>query len=110
MICATRAEEPALRAGWLEERVRDVGRSLVVVDLGAPRNVEAPMVALPGLRVFDLATLSDELHADSAERIHAVRGAETIVEEELGSWLDWVRTRQGGAVRCGVPRRGELVG
>jgi len=110
VVCATRSEEPAIRAAWLEERARQVSRRLVVVDLGAPRSVEAPTADLPGLRVFDLATLSEELQADSAGRIDAVHGAEAIVEEELGSWMEWVRTRQGGAGRCGVPRRGELVG
>lgn len=110
VVCATRSEEPAIRAAWLEERARQVDRRLVVVDLGAPRSVEAPTACLPALRILDLATLSEELQADSAGRVDAIHGAETIVEEELGSWMEWVRTRQGGAVRCGVPRRSELVG
>jgi len=110
VVCATRSEEPAIRAAWLDERARQADRRLVVVDLGAPRSVETPTAGVPALRIFDLATLSEELQADSAGRIDAVRGAEAIVEEELRSWVEWVRTRLGGAVRCGVPRRGELVG
>jgi glutamyl-tRNA reductase len=105
---ATRSEA-AIRAAWLEERaVRWTGDW--VVDLGAPRSVETPTADVPALRIFDLATLSVELQADSAGRIDAVHGAEAIVEEELSSWVEWVQTRLGGAVRCGVPRRGELVG
>jgi glutamyl-tRNA reductase len=68
----------------LEQATAD-GRSLAVVDLALPHDVEPEAADLPGVRLVDLAELADELHASDAG--HEVAEVKRIVGEEVQAFL-----------------------
>jgi glutamyl-tRNA reductase len=105
IVCATGAPHAVLAGGALAEAARGRRSPLVVADLAVPRDVEVPTGAPCGLVLADVDVLSQDLHADAANREASVAAAAAIVEGELQEWLTWVwaRPRGGGA---GVEGRG----
>ena len=61
-------------------------RPLVVCDLGLPRDVEAGVADLPGVRVVDLETLQERL-SDGPGGSSDVRRAREIVADEVATFL-----------------------
>ncbi len=93
VVCATGAQSPVLEAGRLAEAVRWRRRSLLVVDLAVPANVESPPGDEHRVRVIGMDELVRRLEAHADRRLGAVVVAEGIVEEELERWMDWFRGR-----------------
>lgn len=65
-------------------------RSLVVLDLGLPRDVDPATAALPGVTYIDLDALT-ETSADEADT-SSVAVAEQIVAVDVEHYLSWQRT------------------
>ncbi len=61
------------------------GRPLAIIDIALPRDVEASVATLPGVRLIDLADLADALHASPAGR--EVGEVRRIVGEEVAAFL-----------------------
>lgn len=61
------------------------GRSLAIVDLALPHDVEPEVAALPGVTLVDLTQLAEELHASDAGR--EVEEVRRIVGEEVHAFL-----------------------
>lgn len=94
MIAATAASEPILSARDLEELMSArAGLPLVVVDLGRPRNVEAPDVQLPGLTVHDLDGLASVVESNRELQAAEIPLVDRIVDEQLETYLAWRRSR-----------------
>ncbi len=93
VVCGTSAPRPLLG----REAVRDAlrarrGRPLLVLDLGMPRNVEPDVAALEGVFLHTVDAVRGHVDENLGRRRRAVPRVEAIVEEELESFLDWVRT------------------
>lgn len=92
-IVATGAPTPPVRRASLELNRRVAGndlRSLLLIDLSMPRNIEPEVVGLPAITLVDLDTIQSPVHAAEAARRDAVPEAERIVESELAGWREWV--------------------
>jgi len=103
VIVATGAPEPVLQAAALAEaraRAGTVGPALVI-DVSVPRNVDARVAELEGVRLLDL----DALHPEAAEIEKARRGAipeaEARVEAGVDEFVRWLELR--GARRALQP-------
>ncbi len=82
-VRARRPHSPGA-SGWFERT-----RSLTIVDLGMPRNVDPVVATLPGITQRDLESLG--LHgAESDEDAFA---AERIIDEAIRRFTDWLRGR-----------------
>jgi len=73
---------------WGTHGVR-AGRPLVVLDLALPRDVEPAVHDLPGVSVIDLERLAETLA--STEHAADVEATRTIVADEVGEFLSWLR-------------------
>ncbi len=94
IIAATSAPEPILSARDLRLVMSArQGLPLVVVDLGRPRNVEAPGVVPEGLTLYDLDGLAEVVEANSERQAGEIPSVERIIDEELEAYLAWRRSR-----------------
>ena len=90
VICATGARLPILTAADLYATIeRRNGRSLVVIDLSMPRNVDPSAATLTGIQLFDLEALrSDRTELD-------LRRRNQIVDDEYRRYRLWLAGRSG---------------
>jgi glutamyl-tRNA reductase len=71
-------------------------RPLALVDIAVPRDVDPAAATVPGVRVFDIDDLQTQAEANRAAREGEVLAVETIVEQEVARFAEWLR--QHGAV------------
>lgn len=92
LICATSAREFVLTLDKFRQSLK--GRSLLILDLGVPRNVDPEISQLAGIQVQNM----DDLNAMVADNLNrrklAIPEAEAIVEEELKDWSAWLDSLQ----------------
>ncbi|MGD8496303.1 MAG: glutamyl-tRNA reductase [Gemmatimonadales bacterium] len=94
IVTAVSAERPVLRADQLASAMQSrPERPLVVVDLGRPRNVEAPEPTIPNLAVHDLDGLAETVSENRNRQTAAIPRVEAIVVEELERFSRWRRGR-----------------
>jgi glutamyl-tRNA reductase len=112
VVMATSAPHPLLLADDLAEVVADRlprSRSLVVLDLGLPRNVDPGLAGLAGVDLYDLARLSTD-DGDRLERwSSALAAAERLLGEEVTAYESLVRARSADDVLAVLHRRAEVV-
>lgn len=107
VVCATAAPSAVIPAAPLGAAAQH--RTLAVVDLAVPRNVEVPAGETRGLRLTDLERLAKRLRSDATRRRGAVARAEGVVEEELDRWWGWVESRSAADVHWRSCRRGSAA-
>ncbi|MBZ5734794.1 glutamyl-tRNA reductase [Nocardioides sp. TRM66260-LWL] len=84
LISCTGSAGAVVSAEQVRAAVAD-GRSLAVVDLALPRDVEDGVAALPGVTLVGLAELAEDVHAGGAAgEVEAVR---EIVTQEVAAFL-----------------------
>jgi glutamyl-tRNA reductase len=110
VVCATAAPEPVVDAAVLAaSQDRRPGRTLVVVDLGVPRNVDAAAAAVPGVALFDIGDLKAHAEAAMASRRAEVPRAEAIIAEELVRWASRTAEREVVPLIAALRERAEAV-
>jgi glutamyl-tRNA reductase len=93
IVCATSAPRPLLGCDDVREALRGRrGRPLLVLDLGVPRNVEPAVADLEGVFLHTVDAVRGHVDENLGRRRRAVPRVEAIVEEELSTYLEWVRT------------------
>lgn len=92
-IAATGATEPVVVASALRQARENCGTStypLLLMDLSIPRNIDPTLHGVPGITVADLDALHLPVLQAEAARKAAAPAAESIVEAELESFVEWV--------------------
>ena len=90
VITATGSPEPVLHARDLSQRD---ARPLLIIDMGAPRNVAADVAALDGVEYAGIDQLDSTLDQNLEKRRAAVPQAERIVEDEIVAFILWWHNR-----------------
>ena len=75
-----------------EALARRERRSLFLLDLAVPRDVDPEVARLPGVRLADIDDLREALHARGAEAVAEVEEARAIVGEEAHRLSTWRRS------------------
>jgi glutamyl-tRNA reductase len=92
VITATSAPEQILQQHQLYQIMRQrAERSLYLIDLCVPRNIEPSSRYLPGIKLWDVDQLQRELDNSLATRQQAIPHAEAIVAEESEAFMHTLR-------------------
>lgn len=70
------------------------GKPLLAIDLAFPRDIDASVGTLPGVRLFNLHDVEQRVRANIAVRQSEVKRAEAIIEEEIAGLQDTLRRRR----------------
>jgi len=90
VVASISAEEPVLRREMLARAMAARGnRSLLLMDLGLPRNIEAAAADLYNVYVYNVDDLTDIVQQNRNARESEVPRAEAVVEEHVGKFLSW---------------------
>ena len=87
VFTSTAAEDPIITA----ERLSALNRrsSLMLVDIGVPRNISADTAELPGVASFDVDDLQEVVARNQEARREMAAEAEGLLEEEARLFLEW---------------------
>ncbi|MEO1001683.1 MAG: glutamyl-tRNA reductase [Cyanobacteria bacterium J06638_7] len=87
VFTSTAAEEPIISAARLAGLNRR--SSLMLVDIGVPRNISADTAALSGVQSFDVDDLQEVVTRNQEARREMATEAEAMLEEEARLFLEW---------------------
>jgi len=87
VFTSTGAEEPIITA----ERLSALNRrsSLMLVDIGVPRNISTDSGELPGVESFDVDDLQEVVARNQESRREIAQEAEGLLAEEARQFLEW---------------------
>lgn len=110
VISATSASEPiidaATVAGVMEQRRQ---QPLVFFDLAVPRDVDATVRALPGVKLFDVDDLRHHVDAALAARQHAIPHVGQIIGELVLEWRQQFQELQVRPVVVELRQKAEQI-
>ncbi len=90
VITSVSAPEPILTQEMLRQTMRARGnQTLMIIDLGVPRNVATGASVLNNLRLFNIDDLTEIVEQNKRARQEEVPHAEAIVEEQLENFRRW---------------------
>ncbi len=69
------------------------GRPLFIVDLAVPRDVDPAVSQLDDVFLYNVDDLRNIVEENLSRRQQAVASAERLVQEEVGAWMAWLRSR-----------------
>ncbi|PYQ96426.1 MAG: glutamyl-tRNA reductase [Acidobacteria bacterium] len=94
VITATGAAAPILTRAHIEAVMRPRrNRPLFIIDIAMPRDVEAAAGEIEQVFLYNIDDLQATVRENLARRASEVAGAETIVNEEVGKFGAWFRSR-----------------
>jgi len=87
VFTSTAADDPIITASRLSALNRR--SSLMLVDIGVPRNISADTAELPGVASFDVDDLQEVVARNQEARREIAAEAEVLLEEEARLFLEW---------------------
>jgi glutamyl-tRNA reductase len=93
VISSTTAPRAIMGVDLLREVMhRRGGRSLVLIDIALPRDIEPAVSALAGIHLYNLDDLQDGVSAGISLRMQEVEQVRSIIGEEVGAFDHWLRS------------------
>lgn len=93
VVGATSSPEPIVRGDMVRNAMKiRKNRSLLLVDLAVPRDVDPQVARLPNVFLHDLDGLGGIVAQSLAQRRAEIPKVEAIVDEELSRFLRWHRS------------------
>ena len=87
VFTSTAAEEPVITASRLEHLNRR--SSLMLIDIGVPRNISSDVSELAGVESFDVDDLQEVVARNQEARREMAAEAEGLLREESRLFLEW---------------------
>lgn len=92
VICATAASHTVIDAATVRQAMAQrQRRPLVIIDIAVPRDVEPDVAAVPGVHLFDIDDLQENLDEALAARQQEIPKVEAIIAEEVAQLQAEVR-------------------
>ena len=110
VISSTSCPRTILSAAEVEPSVRRRdGRSLVLVDIAVPRDLDPEIGRLPGCTLYDIDDLADAMGERVAEQRAELAAAERAIADEAAAFRGWVRSRDAVPAIVALRRRAEAI-
>lgn len=69
-------------------------RPLIMIDLAVPRNIDPQVVTRPGITLYDVDSLQNQVEDSLLRREQNIGPAQAIIGEEASRFLDWLHQRE----------------
>jgi glutamyl-tRNA reductase len=109
VFCATDATEPVVTEAHLRDSLAGRDGTVLVVDVGMPRDVAPEAAALAGVELLDMDDVAALTEANLAARRAEADAVRTIVEDELVRFAAVVSAREVAPVVTALRERAEGV-
>ncbi len=93
VLCSTGAAHYLIRAADVEEAVRRrMNRPIFLIDISVPRNIEPAVKDIDNAFLFDIDDLEMRVEQNREERRREALKAEGMIEEEVATSLQWLKS------------------
>lgn len=89
VLVSTSADEPIIKQKDMQILMSQKSTSMLVIDIGLPRNVEHDCSFIPNFHLYDIDDLAGVVSANSLERQKIVLALENTIETEVQSFFEW---------------------
>lgn len=97
VIASTGSPQPVVDRDLLKPVIKARrGRPLFFVDIAVPRDIEPDVTKLPQVFLYNVDDLQQIVHDNLRNRRGEADRAAALVDEEVGEFLQWMRTRSIG--------------
>jgi glutamyl-tRNA reductase len=91
VISSTRAPHAIIQPALIQEvMARRAGRSLLLIDIALPRDVDPAVAELPGVYLYNLDDLQAEVNRGIHLRLQEADHVKNIIAEEVASFERWL--------------------
>ncbi len=91
VITSTGAPHTIVQASMIVKAMSDrLGQPLVFMDIAVPRDVDEDVVSVPGVKLYDIDTLSEQLETSLTQRAAEIPRVEAILSEEQAGYFDYL--------------------
>jgi len=91
----------AMQARW--------GRALVLIDIAVPRDIDPEAAKIPGVHLYDMDGLGDQVEESLAQRTAEVPRANAIVEDELARFAEYLRLLEMRPLIADMRQQAEML-
>ena len=99
VISSTAAPHPIVRRETLVPALRKRrGKPLFLIDIAVPRDIDPDVARLDNVFLKNIDDLQEVVEADAGGRAAEAIRAEALVQEEVGKFLGWYRSREAAPV------------
>ncbi len=93
LIASTGAPHTLVHADLVSQAMKTrPDRPLIMIDIAVPRDIDAEVGEIPGVKVYDMDALQEHLENSLAVRQAEVPGAEKLLAEELGLFMGYLES------------------
>jgi glutamyl-tRNA reductase len=93
LISSTGAPHTIISREMVNEAMAErAGRSLVLIDIAVPRDIDPDAANVRGVRLYDIDNLNVQLENSLAERMSDVPQVKIILEEELSHFTEYMKS------------------
>ena len=85
------------------------GRTLFLLDLSVPRNIEPESASSAGVSLFNIDDLSSIAEENLTQRKSAVSAAEKVVEQEVALFMKWWESLEAIPIIKQIRRRADTI-
>jgi glutamyl-tRNA reductase len=93
VISSTTAPQAIITLELMQEVMRrSAGRSLLLIDIALPRDVEPEVGTLPGIHLYNLDDLQASVDVGISLRLQEVERVQSIIAQEVSTFERWLRS------------------
>ncbi|ECW8244434.1 glutamyl-tRNA reductase [Listeria monocytogenes] len=89
VLVSTSAAEPIIKQAAMQDLMEQKASSMLVIDIGLPRNVEHDCSYIPNFHLYDIDDLAGVVSANSLERQRIVLELKKTIEAEVRNFFEW---------------------
>ncbi|MBC6295940.1 glutamyl-tRNA reductase [Listeria sp. FSL L7-1517] len=89
VLVSTSAQEPIIKRMDMQLLMERKTGSMLVIDIGLPRNVEHDCSAIPNFHLYDIDDLAGVVTANSTKRQRIVSELEETIHAEVQTFFEW---------------------
>lgn len=102
MLAAANDGTPLISRDLLESCIKKSNHKLLLVDLGAPSNVEASVAFVQGVKLVTIDDLQEIVDSRLLERENEIDAANDIIEEQVREFTRWYHYKS--SMVCGITK------
>ena len=110
VITSTGAPHTIIQGSMVKKAISHrPGRALILMDIAVPRDIDPEVGKIPGVHLFDMDTLADDLEYSIAQRVAEIPQVKEILAEELLCFLDYIETLNVVPIIIEIRRQADAI-